>query len=123
MSSYELLELFGVSFHDDPVAKVRTIRVDFAPENGELAKAMRDGERPEWQQMLAQSANETAVLRAAYVPDAQSDEYGSRLFFPVPKLREFAADYEQTMAEQQRLAAEGLDDTAGMASMWTVKEG
>lgn len=122
MSSYELLELFGVSVTDDAKTETRTIRIDFAPDDGELAKAMRDGERPEWQQMLAQTANETAVLRAAYVPDAQSSEYGSRLFFPIPKMREFAAENDRMLAEQQRLRDEGLDDVAGMAAMWTAKE-
>lgn len=123
MSSFELLELFGVSIIDDSDTKTVTIRVDFAPDDGALASALRGGDRPEWQQMAAQSANELAVLRAAYVPDAQSSEYGSRLFFPIPKMREFAAENDRMLAEQQRLRDEGLDDVAGMAAMWTAKEG
>lgn len=122
MSSFELLELFGVSIIDDSDTKTVTIRVDFAPDDGALASALRGGDRPEWQQMAAQSANELAVLRAAYVPDAQSSEYGSRLFFPIPKMREFAAENDRMLAEQQRLRDEGLDDVAGMAAMWTAKE-
>src|SRR5262245_35368973 len=64
MSSFELLELFGASVVDDLKAKTRTIRIEFAPEDGEIANALRGGDRPEWQQMLAQAANEIQVLRA-----------------------------------------------------------
>lgn len=117
MSSYELLELFGVSIIDDPKRKTRTIRVDFAPEDGALAGALRDGEIPEWQQMVRQAANTLAVLRAAQVPDAQSDEYGERLFFPLSRLVEIDAEEQRRKAEEDRLRELGVDD--GMAQMWT----
>lgn len=117
MSSYELLELFGVSIVDDPVAKVRTIRVDFAPDDGALAAALRGGELPEWQQMVRQSANTLAVLRAAQVPDAQADEYGERLFFPLDKIAEIDAEEQRRQAEEKRMRESGADDS--MSAMWT----
>lgn len=117
MSSYELLELFGISIDDDPVEKVRTIRVDFAPEHGALAAALRGGELPEWQQMLRQSTNTLAVLRAAQVPGAQADEYGERLFFPLAKIAEIDAEEQRRQAEEKRMRESGADDS--MASMWT----
>src|SRR5512139_1333868 len=73
MSSYELLEL-----------------LEYPPEDGALARAIRDGERSEWQQMLAQVANEVAVLRAGQVQSVDGDEYGSMLWFSAAKLREMA---------------------------------
>ncbi len=120
MSSYELLELFGVSIIDDPEAKVRTIRVDFAPEDGALAAALRGGELPEWQQMVRQAANTLAVLRAAQVPGAAADEYGERLFFPLAKLAEIDAEEERRRAEEQRMRESGADDS--MSAMWTLTE-
>ena len=117
MSSYELLELFGISIIDDPADKVRTIRVDFAPDDGALAAALRGGEIPEWQQMVRQSANTLAVLRAAQVPGAQADEYGERLFFPLSKLAEIDADEQARQAEEKRMRESGADDS--MAGMWT----
>ena len=118
MSSFELLELFGVTVTENAADKTVTMRVDFAPDEGALAMALRHGERPEWQQMAAQSANELAVLRAAYVPDAQADEYSSRLFFPASKLREFAAQDEELQRIRRQIDAG--DD--GMAAMWTQQE-
>lgn len=120
MSSFELLELFGVDILDDPDTKTRTIRVDFPPEDGALAEALRGGERPEWKQAIAQAANELAVIRVVQAPDAQADEYGSRLFLPPHRQRELMEEDERLRAEQIRLTAGGFDD--GMASMWTQKE-
>lgn len=120
MSSYELLELFGVSVIDDPAAQTRTIRVDFAPDDGALATALRSGELPEWQQMMRQSANTLAVLRAAQVPGAAADEYGERLFFPLAKLLEIDDEEQRRQAEEQRMRETGAD--ASMAGMWTVPD-
>lgn len=143
MSSYELLELFGVDVIDPETRTVwacvyspdagmrilqqiavevdenpvRTIQVDFAPEDGVLASALRDGERPEWKQMLAQSANESAVLRAAQVQGADGDEYGSRLFLPVWRERELIAEDVIVQTERARPAEPG-----GMESMWQLRE-
>jgi integrase len=119
MSSYELLELFGISLEDDPDTKTRTIRVDFAPDDGALATALRGGEIPEWQQMIRQSANTLAVLRAAQVPGAQSEEYGERLFFPLSKIIEIDDEERRRHAEEKRLRDLGIDDE--MAAMWTTQ--
>ena len=118
MSSYELLELFGISIVDDPAEKVRTIRVDFAPEHGALASALRGGEIPEWQQMVRQSTNTLAVLRAAQVPGAQADEYGERLFFPPSKIAEIDAEEQRRQDEERRMRESGADDS--MSAMWTI---
>lgn len=117
MSSYELLELFGVTITDDHDTKTRTIRVDFAPEDGVLAEQLRDGERPEWKQMLAQAANELAVIRVVQAPDAHADEYDSRLFLPIARLREIADEATQLHAESV-----AGDDGDGMSSMWHQAE-
>ena len=89
MSSFELLELFGVSIEDDPQSRERTIRIEWPPDDGAVDKAMRDGERSERDQMLAQIANISAMFRSAKFPKADTDEYGERLFFPASKIREF----------------------------------
>lgn len=144
MSSFELLELFGVEIiepkgelrsvrvHGDPPGYLRvqrifpddayrTIRVDFAPEDGELARVLRGGERPGWQEMLRQTANETAILRASQVEGDKSDEIGTRLFYPIAREREFAVESEQRRAEEIRFRSEDSGDF-GMASMWTLEE-
>lgn len=142
MSSFELLELFGVSIDDSvtldgktfdadtPIVtsagwstaavleaadKTRTIRVDFAPEDGALADALRDGERPEWKRMLAQTANETAVLRAGQVKGA--DDYGSQIF---PMWREPGVDGDQ--ASDYDRAGYDDDTTGGLSALWQEKE-
>jgi hypothetical protein len=96
----------------------RTIRVEFAPEDGVLAAALRGDERPEWKQMLAQTANSLAMLRVAYVPDADADEYGERLFLPVERQRELADDEAALQVEQQLIRDEG-PDSGGLGSLWT----
>ena len=121
LSSFELLELFGVDVTEDYDAKVVTVRVDFTPDDGALAAALRNGDRPEWQQMAVQSANELAVLRAAWVPGAQADEYGSRLFFPVDRLREFAAEQQRAQADRQALNSGQIDDDS-MYWLWNQRE-
>ena len=79
----------------------------------------RDARRelPEWQQMLRQSTNTLAVLRAAQVPGAQADEYGERLFFPLAKIAEIDAEEQRRQAEEKRMRESGADDS--MAAMWT----
>ena len=88
MSSFELLELFGVDIDDDEATKTRTISIEFAPDQGMLAKAMRRGGWSEQQQAVFQIANELAVLRASQVQGVDADVYGSRLFIPPQKVRE-----------------------------------
>lgn len=147
ISSYELLELFGASVDesvtlcgsqfdaDTPIVtsagmatvdlladeKTRTIRVDFPPEDGAVAAALRGDERPEWKQMLAQTANSLAILRVVQAPDADTDTYGERLFLPIERQRELA-DEQQAMRDQhQRLREPGSDD-GGLGSLWQQKE-
>lgn len=118
MSSFELMELFGVSIDDDPETETRTISVDFAPEDGAVASAMRNGERPESKQMIAQCANTLAVLRVAQAPGADGDEYGERLFLPVWRQRELDAEH----AERERMRRNQSDDDGGLYSLWQVRE-
>lgn len=120
LSSFELLELFGISIDEDPATRTRTIRVDSAPEDGALAAALRGGELPEWQQMIRQTANTLAVLRAAQVPGAAADEYGERLFFPLAKVLEIEAEEEARQAEETRMREQGVGDA--MAGMWTLTD-
>lgn len=121
MSSYELLELFGARVVDDTGTMIRTIHVDFAPEDGALAKAMRGGEGTELVQAMRQSANEMAVLRAAFVPNADASQYGSRFFLPLSLRQGFEAEREELRAEQKRMRDEDPED-GGMSAMWTQKE-
>lgn len=117
MSSYELMELFGAVIRDDAEAKVRTIRLDFAPEDGAVADTLRDGDRPEWKQMLAQVANETAVLRAGQLPAADAEEYGSQLFLPMDRIREIV-DEQDELAR----AADQPDPSDGLFLLWHQSE-
>jgi hypothetical protein len=100
------LELFGVTLHMDPP----TIEVNYAPDEGQLAKSIREGEPSEHMQAIFQIANETAVLRASQVPDAPSEEWGSRLFLPASRYREIAA-----------LAAEANEGREFVYQMATLK--
>lgn len=111
MSSHEMLELFGARVVDDAEARTRTIHIDFPPENGAVAKAMRCGERPELEQMVAQIANESGVLRAAFVPNAETDRYESRLFLSAAKQQE----YED---EQRRARVTKVIEPGSLYSTW-----
>lgn len=143
MRSYELLELFGAEVDDivligdvefdagTPIItsrgwstvaliadkKTRTIRVDFPPEDGSLALAMRGGERAEWQQMLAQSANELAVMRATFAPDAQADQYDARLFLSAARARHYEAEAAEAAADNNDSGGPG-----GLYSLWQQQE-
>lgn len=119
MSSYKLLELFGARVVDNPAKKVRTIHMDFAPDNGAVAKAMRDGEGSELEQAVRQIANETAVLRAAYVPNADASQYGSGFFLPPAIARQNKVEQERIRAERERIQSE---PGSGMSAMWTQRE-
>lgn len=66
MSSFELLELFGASVVEDPEEKVRTIVVEFAPEDGALARSLRENGYTRLENMVAEGHNEIARLRASY---------------------------------------------------------
>lgn len=86
MSSYELLEL-----------------LEFMPEEGALARSVRGGERPDWQLMLGQIANETSVLRASQVSGVDSDDFGSRLWIPLKRLEQMAQEVEEIEEAQEVL--------------------
>jgi len=73
MCSYELLEL-----------------CEYMDDDGRLKTAMRQGEASEHRQAAFQTANEVAILRAGMVPNADSADWGGRLFLPAYKLRESA---------------------------------
>lgn len=143
MRSYELLELFGAEVDDivtiggtefdagTPIVtsrgwstvaliageKTRTIRVDFPPEDGALALAMRGGERAEWQEMLAQSANELAVMRATFAPDAQADKYDARLFLSAARARHYEAEAAEAAADNN-----DSGEPSGLYSLWQQQE-
>ena len=119
MSSYKLLELFGARVVDNPAKRVRTIHMDFAPDNGAVAKAMRDGEGSELEQAVRQIANEAAVLRAAYVPNADASQYGSGFFLPPAIARQNRAERERVQAEREAIQD---DEPGGMSAMWTQQE-
>lgn len=119
MSSYKLLEMFGARIVENPETRVRTIHMDFAPEDGAVAKAMRDGEGTELVQATRQIANEAAVLRAAYVPNADASQYGSGFFLPPAIARQNQAERERVQAERKRIQD---DEPGGMAAMWTQRE-
>lgn len=119
MSSYKLLEMFGARIVENPETRVRTIHMDFAPEDGAVAKAMRDGESTELVQATRQIANEAAVIRAAYVPNADASQYGSGFFLPPAIARQNRAERERMQAERQRIQD---DEPGGMSAMWTQRE-
>lgn len=121
MSSYELLELFGARIDDDATTMTRTIHIDFAPEDGAVARAMRGGEATELTQVCRQTANEMAVLRAGYVPNADASQYGSHFFLPLAKRQEIEAEHEAARAERERMRDE-VPEGGGMAAMWQQKE-
>lgn len=117
MSSFELMELFGATVIDDAEAKTRTIRIDFAPEDGALAMALRDGKRPEWKQMLAQSANIAVLLRQYHAPDADTEVYGEQFFLPTDRLRELEAEQQEREEELRRNQSEE-PEPGGLYAMW-----
>lgn len=92
LSSFDLLEMFGVTIIDDPDTETRTVEIEFAPEDGAVADLVRDGERPEWKRMLAQVANISAIFRAAKFPNADSEHYGEQVFYPVSQIKQFVED-------------------------------
>jgi hypothetical protein len=88
MLSYELLEL-----------------CEYMDDDGRLKTAMRQGEASEHRQAVFAAANETAVLRAGMVPNADSQDWGGRLFLPAYKLREAAAGVEENTEAREAVFA------------------
>lgn len=93
LSSFDLLELFGVDIVDDQDTETRTVTVEFAPEDGAVADLLRDGERAEWKRMLAQIANISALFRSAKFPNAETDSYGEQVFYPISQVRQLVEDF------------------------------
>lgn len=113
MSSYELLELFGVRFKDDPKLRVREMHVDFAPERGAVAKALRQGGWTEDQLIAAETFNEIARLRASFHAANGGKAAGYEPFaFEDPAVREQKA---REAAAAMQLQREVEDDLFG----WT----
>jgi len=71
MSSYELLEL-----------------LEFMPERGAFKTAARGGEYSGDEKVWVQIANEIAILRAAYVPKAEGEKWGSQIHLSPLKIKE-----------------------------------
>ena len=63
LSSYELLELFGVTVVDDPEQMVRTLRIDFPPKDGAVDTALREGGFNRQESIAAATFNELALNR------------------------------------------------------------
>lgn len=106
------MELFGAQVIDDPDDETKLrIQIDFAPEDGMLARVLRGGERSEQVQILAQIANEAAILRAAKVPDVDSSEYGSKMWFPIKKEREYFEEHQDRIRRMQQ--------SGGLQALWS----
>jgi hypothetical protein len=122
MSSYELIELFGASVTDDPETETRTIRIDFAPEDGAVADALRGGERPEWKQAVVQTASISALFRSAKFPDADTSEYGEQLFLSIDRIREIEAEQHAREVERRRNQQSDIPEPGGLYSLWQAEE-
>lgn len=77
MSSYELLEL-----------------LEFMPERGAFKTAARGGEYSGDEKVWVQIANEIAILRAAYVPKADGEKWGSQIHLSPLKIKELVEKAE-----------------------------
>lgn len=111
MSSYELLELFGVSFVDDEETRIRSIRVDFAPDDSALARSMRGGAWSEAELIRAETFNEIARLRASFHSVNGGKKHAYEPFaFEDPSIRENKA---REAAANARLQAEVEADMFG----------
>lgn len=117
MSSYELLELFGVCVEDDPDTRTRSISVDFAPEDGAVAKAMRGGRWSERELIVAETFNELARLRASYhsVNGGRSHSYEPHEFED-PTVREAKVNLAAVNAKLQ------ADVEADIFGSWSGEE-
>lgn len=99
MSSFELLELFGVTIEEDDDGE-RTIKVDWAPENGAVDKAVREGGYTLLEQMAAETHNEVARLRLWYHVGHGGDKY-EPFEFVDPRIERARAEHEAELAELQ----------------------
>lgn len=102
MSSFELMELFGVVIEDDPEREERTIRVEYAPENGAVDKALRDNGYSLLEQMVAQTHNELVRFRRDWRMRYGAKDYEPFLFVD-PRVAE---EREKARREQEELQLE-----------------
>jgi len=65
LSSFELIELFGVRIIDDHETQTRTITAEYAPEDGAVDRVIREGGFNRVETLLAELFNETARSRAS----------------------------------------------------------
>ena len=107
LSSFKLLEWFGATINDDPDKHVRTIVVEFAPENGALAKAMRDGGFTRIEEMLSETHNEIARLRTSFHVVNGGDKYEPPEFVD-PRVEKLRAQAKQELDEFHQEAEEAL---------------
>lgn len=68
MSSFTLLELFGIDYVDvvEDGQTRKLVDPKFAPEQGAVAKTVRDGDWPEWVAILAEIHKEQAIFHASH---------------------------------------------------------
>src|SRR5215472_2189977 len=85
MSSYEFLEL-----------------IEYLPDDSLVKTGLR-GEPCERDEQIRQIANETAILRAGMVPDADITSYDPRLFIPARALKAAAEAEDESEEARQDL--------------------
>lgn len=107
LSSYKLLEWFGATITDDEDNKVRTIVVEFAPENGALAKALRDGGFSRFEEMVAETHNEIARLRTSFHVVNGGESYEPPEFVD-PRVEKLRAEAKQQREQFHQEAEEAL---------------
>lgn len=112
MSSYELLELFGVEYVDVVEdGDTRTlIELEYAPEDGAVARAMRGGDWPEWVQILAEIHKEEAVYHAAKYSTPKKKHQATVFLSPVERRKR----QEEAVADAQERQESESDFDAQM---------
>lgn len=112
LSSYELLELFGVVIEEDRDARTRTIRVEFAPADGALDRALREGGFTRTEQLIAANYNALEHIRLwIHVGN------GGKPF--EPQLIRDPRDERERLREQERQQAHRREINSQMFSKFT----
>lgn len=118
MSSYKLLELFGASVTEDEQTRTRTIDVEFPPEQGALARALRGGCWPIWQQMMAETVNEAYRFRSSYHTvngGAEASFDTSELEFIDPAVQAARERFAEAVAEERRQEQQDFESEIGFS--------
>ncbi|GJJ22280.1 hypothetical protein MTY414_59530 [Mycolicibacterium mageritense] len=115
LSSYELLELFGVAYVDvvEDGETRKLIELEHAPEDGAVAKAIRGGDWPEWVQILAELHKEESVYHAAKYSTPRKKHQATVFLSPVERRKR----QEQAVADAQERQDSQSDFDAQMG--WT----